>query len=87
MLQWDAYNRDRSLKCQICETAVFTSPGGGGSSPCFCLDSVHLNFAGTTSGKQGQQFLYKLMPQDKDRSPLQMNSTRQGQQSIANEYH
>ena len=62
--------------------------GGGVSSPCFCQDSVHLNSAGTTSGKQGQQFLYKLMGQDKDRSPLQMNnSTRQGQQSFVNEYH
>ena len=58
-----------------------------GSSPCFCQDSVHLNFAGTTSGKQGQQFLYKLMAPDKDHSPLQMNSTRRGQQSFGNEYH
>ena len=48
----------------------------------FCKDSVHLNFAGTTSGKQGQQFLYKLMAQDKDCSPLQMNTTRQGPQSF-----
>ena len=62
--------------------------GGGVSSPCFCQDSVHLNSPGTTSGKQGQQCLYKLMAQDKDRSPLQMNnSTRQGQQSFVNEYH
>ena len=74
--------------------------GGGGVVPhVFCQDAVHLNSAGTTSGKQRQQFLCKLMAQDKDcsplqmnttgqgRSPLQMNTTRQGLQSFANEYH
>ena len=44
----------------------------------FARTTVYLNFAGTTSGKQGQQFLYKLMAQDNDRSPLQMNTTGQG---------
>ena len=34
-----------------------------------------LNFAGTTRGKQGQQLPYKLMAQDKDRSPLQFTGT------------
>ena len=34
-----------------------------------------LNFAGTTRGKQGQQRPYKLMAQDKDRSPLQFTGT------------
>ena len=54
----------------ICETAVLTNPGGGGgnSSQCFATAAVHFNFAGRTSGKQGQQFLYKLMTQDKDAS-------------------
>ena len=48
----------------------------------FYQDSVHLNFTGTTSLKQGQQFLYKLMAQDRDRSPLQMNTTGQGRSPL-----
>ena len=48
---------------------------GESSSPCFATAAVHFNFAGRASGKQGRQFLYKLMTQGKDRSPLQFSGT------------
>ena len=58
----------------VCETAVFTSPGGK-QFPCFATAAAQFNFAGRTSGKQGQQFLYKLMTQDKDCGALQFSGT------------
>ena len=53
----------------------FHKPRGESSSPCFATTAVHFNCAETTSGKQGQQFLYKQMAQDKDRCPLQFAGT------------
>ena len=50
----------------------------------FGKDLVHLSFA-ETSGKQGQQFLYKLMALDKDCSSLQINTTEERLQYFANE--
>ena len=88
------YNGMLTIKTAVSSAKFVKQPfsqalgrGGGVVLHVFCKASVHFNFAGTTSGEQGQQFLYKLMTQDKDRSPLQMNTTGQGLQSFTNKYH
>ena len=64
----------------------FHEPWEESSSPCFTRTTVHLNLLGQ---KRKIRTAVSLQTNGtrQGRSPLQMNSTRQVQQSFANEYH